>query len=389
MFYPPHILAVFFLLGCSTGTYSGVEATYRKKRTTVDGESVKTYSTAQAVGEKLAPGEKKSEFSYGPKFVPADFLFIFDNSVSMKKPLEDVRNGIESLSVAQWPPDSRIAVMNTLPADPSDLSKVHKDVTRYLGIESEPGFMNLISEAARQRFLNSADNVYGASYPDALCESEWFKPSDKSSEGKPCLSVAFQSPFSGVGVEAGLVALSQIVSKREQLFRKKSNVNVVFLSDTQDPGKENVPDVDILRHKYDKIKQKIIANSGVVGVKLHGITPSENCSTNEGKPSLKGYGTPYQDAIRASGGTWLDFCDITSRTGFRKDYKSVVEQIIANSLPDPVFVLPTAVSKVVRVVAAGEALPASSIFLSPDNKSVRVNGLNPGQDVRIEIVYIP
>ncbi len=59
MFYPPQILALFFLLGCSTGTYSSVETTYRNKRTTADGESVNTYSTAQAVGEKLAPGEKK------------------------------------------------------------------------------------------------------------------------------------------------------------------------------------------------------------------------------------------------------------------------------------------------------------------------------------------
>jgi hypothetical protein len=389
MFYPPQILAVFFLLGCSTGTYSSVETTYRNKKTAADGESVNTYSTAQAAGEKLAPGEKKSEFSFGPKPVPADFLFVFDNSVSMKTPLQDVRNGIGSLSVAQWPADSRIAVMSTLPADPNDLSKVHKDVGSYVGIESEPGFMNLVSEAARLKFLSTTGNVNGASYPDALCESEWFKPSDKSTAGKPCLSVSFQSPFAQVGVEAGLVALGQIVSKREQLFRKGSSVNVVFISDTQDPGKKDVPDVDILRPKFDKIKQDIIANSGVVGVKLHGVTPSESCTTQESSPSLRGSGTPYQDAIRASGGTWLDFCDITSSTGFRKDYKSVVEKILANSLPDPVFVLPTAVSKVVRVVAAGAALPESSIFLSPDNKSVRVNGLNPGQDVTIEIIYIP
>jgi len=227
----------------------------------------------------------------------------------------------------------------------------------------------------------------GNRLPEAMCRQEWFKPTDKSSSGKSCLSAAVQSPFTGVGVEAGLVAVSQILEKRKQLFRVGSNVHVVFVSDTQDPGRDpkdsaNVRALKDLRPTYTALKAKIVANSPVSGVKLHGVTPSPTCSAAENVAAR--LGIPYQDAIRASGGTWLDFCDGNSA---RTNYVPVAEQIVANTLPEPVFVLPEAVKKIESVEIAARAVALSQVTLVNGNSAVRIEGLNPSSDVAVVITY--
>jgi len=341
-----------------------------------------------ARGEPVAAGEKRASFSFGPKAAMADFLFVFDNSVSMRTSLDQLRAGFASLNTAAWPSDSRIAVMTTLPGDPSNLSTVHPTVKRYANIDLDPGFLNLVNEAGRRRFIDAAGTAADdkAGFAEQMCAADWFKPSDVNSAGKPCLSVAIQSPFRGVGVEAGLVALSQIVKKRAQLFRRGSNVNVVFVSDTQDPGK-NEPSVQQLRPTFAQLKPLIEQNTNVASVKLHGVTPSVGCTTNEGTPSLTdGRGLPYQTAIADSGGVWLDYCD---GAAIRSDYKPVAQQILAAALPEPVFVLPQTASKIVRVSVGGLVFPVDRIALSVDKKSVRLNGLSPTKDVTIEVIYQP
>lgn len=364
------------LAGCSDTGFEG-------------GSNPKTSaSNSKASAEALAVQETKATFSFGPKSTMADFLFIFDNSGSMNQSLNQLRSGFESLGGASWPADSRVAVMTTLPGDPRNLNQIHPDVNAYPNINLDPGFLNLVSEAARKKFINApGTTVKGKQgFTEEMCADEWFKPKDVSPQGRPCLSVAIQSPFEGVGVEAGLVALSQIVKKRPKLFRSGTNVNVVFVSDTQDPGKSS-PSVQALRPTYAELKPLIESNNTVAGIKLHGITPSENCQTGEGKPSAQtGRGLPYQDAIKASGGVWLDYCEGQQ---IRTNYKPVAEQILAAASPEPVFVLPSAASSVVRVVVAGSAYPAAQVVLLEDKKSVRLNGLKSNQDVSIEIFFTP
>lgn len=338
--------------------------------------------------EATALKETKSVFSFGPKSAMADFLFIFDNSGSMNQSLDQLRLGFASLEGARWPADSRIAVMTTLPGDPKNLNEIHPNVNKYPNINLDPGFLNLVSEAARKKFIEAPGTTSRGKqgFSEEMCAEEWFKPTDVSPQGRPCLSVAIQSPFEGVGVEAGLVALSQILKKRPNLFRSKTNVNVVFISDTQDPG-DNAPAVQAIRPTYAELKPLIESNSTVTGIKLHGITPSENCQTGEGRPSAQaGRGLPYQDAIKASGGMWLDYCE---GPAIRTNYKPVAEQILAAATPEPVFLLPNAAASIARVLVAGSVYPSSQFVLSEDKKSVRLSGLNLNQDVQIEIFYLP
>lgn len=343
-------------------------------------------SGSDSSAEELGQGRVKANFSYGPKSAKADFLFVFDNSSSMQDVVANMRLGFDSLGTAKWPADTLIAVMTTMPGNPSNLNDVHPAVDRYASIEKEPGFLSLMSETARTNFRN-ANSSMGSRLPEVMCLQEWFKPSDKSTSGKSCLSAAVQSAFTGVGVEAGLVAVSQILDKRKQLFRMNSNVHVVFVSDTQDPGRDpsdssKVRDLNGLRPTFATLKGKIIANSSVSGVKLHGVTPSPTCSAAENVAAR--LGTPYQDAIAASGGTWLDFCDGNNA---RTNYTPVAEQIVANTLPEPVFVLSENAKKVESVEVAGRAVPLSQVTLINDNRSVRIEGLSPSSDVAVSIIY--
>lgn len=343
--------------------------------------------TGESPVKELGQGKAKATFQYGPKSAKADFLFVFDNSVSMQDDLDNMKRGFESMGSAKWPSDTMIAVMTTMPGNPTNLNDVHPSVNRYASIEKEPGFLSLMSETARTSF-RTANRSMRARLSEPMCLQEWFKPSDKNSAGKSCLSAAIQSPFTGVGVEAGLVAVHQILDKRRQLFRTNSNAHIVFVSDTQDPGKDpagnaNVMALNNLRPTFEALKNKIMSNSSIAGVKLHGVTPSPNCSAAENVASR--LGTPYQDAIRASGGTWLDFCDGNSA---RSNYVPVAEQIVANTLPEPVFVLSEIVASIVKVEVSGQPLDRSRVTLLADKKSVRIDGLNPASDVEVAITYM-
>jgi hypothetical protein len=160
----------------------------------------------------------------------------------------------------------------------------------------------------------------------------------------------------------------------------------VFVSDTQDPG-DNKPAVQALRPTFAQLKPLIEQNSTVAGIKMHGVTPSIKCTTNEGTPSLTdGRGLPYQDAIAASGGVWLDYCD---GSAVRSDYKPVAQQILAGALSEPVFPLPKVASKIVRVVVDRAVFPADRVILSADKKTLRLNGLSASKDVSIEVIYLP
>jgi hypothetical protein len=404
------LTGLFLLAACNTSDFSNAPPSAPRSNKASGGEAVNgnasggngtsSKSSGEGVGdngtngpkggansvEELGQGRVKANFSYGPKSAKADFLFVFDNSSSMQDVVSDMRRGFDSLGAARWPADTMIAVMTTMPGNPSNLADVHPAVERYPSIEKEPGFLSLMSETARTNFRN-ANSEMGSRLPEPMCLQEWFKPSDKNSAGKTCLSAAVQSAFTGVGVEAGLVAVSQILDKRKQLFRVNSNVHVVFVSDTQDPGKDpssspSVSALNTLRPNFDALKSKVIANSSVSGVKLHGVTPSPTCSAAENVAAR--LGTPYQDAIRAGGGTWLDFCDGNLA---RTNYIPVAEQIVANTLPEPVFILPEAVKKIESVEVAGRSIALSQVTLTNGNTAVRIEGLSPSSDVAVVITY--
>jgi hypothetical protein len=338
--------------------------------------------------EPPAPGAARTEtFTYGPMAAKTDFLFVFDNSGSMRSVLSSVASGFEGLADAKWPADSRIAVMTTLPGDPSNLNQVHPAVSKYQGIELEPGFLNFISASAVTAFEAVVGRTTIAnSYPIPVCDKDWFLPPEKNATGVTCLRAALQSKFAGVGAEAGLTAVFQLVQKRPSAFRPNSHVQVVFVSDTQDPGKDSA-DLIAIRPNFQKLEKEFETRTSIAKLRIHGVVPGEGCTTNEGTTSARSLrGMPYQDAIRASGGVWLNFCDGSSP---RTNYDPVAEQILAGSLPDPVFSLGKAAAQITGIKVDGVEIPVTETTLDPDGSRVRLNDLAPSKDVKVEITYEP
>lgn len=79
---------------------------------------------------------------------------------------------------------------------------------------------------------------YVIHYPLVGCESKWFAPTQKDGSGNPCIAAAFQSKNSCTGTEAGILAFQQLLEKNKgkSIFRQGAIANVIFVSDTHDPG---------------------------------------------------------------------------------------------------------------------------------------------------------
>lgn len=218
-------------------------------------------------------------FISGPRAAKTDFLFIFDNSGSMRPALDSVARGFEGLRDARWPADSRIAVMTTLPGDPRNLNRVHLEVNEYTNIEREPGFLNFISAGAVRAFAAVVGRTtIETSYPIPVCNKDWFLPAERNTTGVSCLRAAFQSKFFGVGAEAGLTAVFQLVQKRAAAFRHNSHVQVVFVSDTQDPGKDS-SNLIAIRPTFQQLKAAFQRKTSIATLRIHGVVPGEGCRT--------------------------------------------------------------------------------------------------------------
>jgi hypothetical protein len=332
-------------------------------------------------------------FTFGPLSSKSDFLIVFDNSASMRGPAESVARGFESLAASKWPAGSRIGVMTTLPGNPANLNEVHPESNernRYLGMNKEPGFLNLISAVALKSFAAIAGSSFvDSQYPLAMCDKEWFLPEDKNSSGISCLRASFQSVFAGVGVEAGLTAALQMVTKNPSLFRTGAQVHVIFISDTQDPGDPNASELIRTRPDFEMLEAAFRKNSPIASLRIHGIVPDEKCITsNESfQQELAPDQLPYQQAIKASGGTWLNFCGEGGTV--RTDYAPVAAQIIESSVPEPIFQLQKPARSLVSVTVDGKLLSAADAKLDADGTRVRLSSIKPSVDVNIRIEYTP
>jgi hypothetical protein len=367
-------------------------------------DSSQTRSTAEANSEGKETGKEElpqdnintnltADFTYGPLTAQSDFLILFDNSSSMQGPAESVARGFESLAASKWPAGSRIGVMTTLPGNPADLNEVHPETTlknRYQGMEKEPGFLRLVSAAALRSFAAATESsLVESNYPLAICEKEWFLPEDKNSSGVSCLRASFQSVFAGVGVEAGLTAALQMATKNPSLFRPNAQVHVIFVSDTQDPGDANASELISSRPDYQKIEAAFRKNSPIASLKIHGIVPDEKCITSgeSFQLDIAPDKLPYQQAIKASGGTWLNFCGENGTV--RSDYTPVAAQIIEGSFPEAIFQLQRPARTLVSVAADGKILTSDQARLDADGTRVRLSSFRPSADVKITIVYEP
>lgn len=375
-------LIYFFLLvvvaACSDSQFQSSATSKSGQKKPASPEAVVAQNAPNA-GDEDVGGAKKATFRYGPKTVPNDVLFIFDNSVSMDSHLQNVKKGFESLVGADWFGDVRFGVMTTLPADPKNLNKPHPGVSTYKGIESEPGFLSLVSMKALTEFKKVAAADKQLAYAEPLCEQEWFRPEDRNPNGKRCLSVALQNPFHAVVCEAGMTALSQLVDKRGQVFRKGAFAQVVFVSDAQDPGCRNAQ-LQQIRPKPEDLRKKMTDKNVLLDLKFHGVIPVEKGGTTNETKNESTFGYPYNTLVKQNKGILLD---ITASS----DYSQFAKSLAKTSLPEPVFALSDVAKKITSVKVAGKELPAEKIQLSPDGKSVRLLGISPTEEVNIEILF--
>lgn len=333
---------------------------------------------SQANGEGVG-GKNSANFKYGPKSTPNDVLFIFDDSSSMGNDLAKVKAGFEKLAGTDWFGDSRIAVMTTLPGDPSNLSNVHPDVDKYSGIQFEPGFLSFVSSAAFDVYRTNGGKI--GAYPQPLCAEEWFAPGAVNSNGQRCLSVALQNPHHGVGCEAGMTALSQIHDKKGKIFRDGSFAQVVFVSDAQDPGCGSSA-LQNGRPSGEALRNKVIEKNKISGLKFHGVLAVEGGQLTDETQNGKTFGYPYNQLVKSTNGLLID---ITAST----DYSDFAKSLAKSALPEPVFPLPQKASKINGVKVAGQLIAPERVQLSADGLSVRIDGLDPKSDVEIVIGFTP
>lgn len=351
-------------------------------------------------------------FNYFFNVEAVDILFVMDDSVSMNSLLSNVISGFKSLSRSDFPDNTKMAV--TYMSPPKYFNGRPDFQTPWnIWADKTPGFMQLVNKASIEAFL-SYDNP---SFPDGSsdrqvflqgknnfkiegCDEGWFAPDEKNqpSDGKNpslCLEGAIQAPYFGTQVEAGTVSLMNLVSHfssnfKKPLFREGSSVNVIFISDTHDPGVGTLdsipscqgyyggPNAPEMMSDYASLKGLIVANNpGVEYLKFSAITrmPPENDSILEGVHTV---GTLPQDYtgshvnnepdcffsylpfVRESGGLAMH----VGNTNWNDLIKSLVKDFSTRRAPE--FRLSKKAKLIEEVIVDENALPPDGYVLSED-----------------------
>ncbi len=260
---------------------------------------------------------------------PTDVLFIVDESVSMKSVIDHVRQGFNSVDPNTFPSDTLLAVTNMAPAIVDSFWKPTFGRSFIVPaddyIVNQPGFLRLVTANSIANFKTKFAK-HSDSFTQLGCQQGWFRPTDVDADGINCLNGASQVALQGIGVEAGVVSLKELTlkytSEGQKLFRPGSIANIIFVSDTHDPGSGyyGKPNAPASIPTTTEILSAINANqpelagvvfSGVVPLpmasdpKLSGVnvlgnlpqTPEEESVSDEGT-----HGYSYLDFIRNSGG---------------------------------------------------------------------------------------
>lgn len=254
----------------------------------------------------------------GPTAV-ADYLFVLDESVSMIQILRQFRQGLRSLSrPGVFPRRARVAFMNMTPGDPEDLSQPHPAVRVTNNESLAPGFLHLVSEPRIRAFREASGARIQDRFPKEGCTS-WFAPDATNAQGEPCLLAHAQISFARTRAEAGLVALEQWLSLAEEPVRAGAAVNVIFISDTHDPGlpprklaRENPDDLALLEEQPDLAELESLLDLPVASFRLHAIAPESQCAEPFARQS-------YFEVAEASGGLIADVCTEVDYAGLVAD----------------------------------------------------------------------
>jgi len=311
-----------------------------------------------------AQGRRLEAFDWGAgaRNQVVDYVFVVDNSVSMRSVIGKVRKGFESLDTDAFPPETRIAVLSTLPADPDDLSRLHNAVPPKV-LRHDAGFGHFVSAKTIRR----AKRVkrLASSYPMEGCGDDgWFRPGETNAAGESCLVAHTQSTLMVAETEAGLTAFKQLLQRNEgQLtFRPGAAVNVVFVSDTHDPGVGARVAGDLLtdRPTAEELIELVDRDNVISSLRFHAIAPEVECVER-----WFHLGASYFDVADATGGATIDMCTA-------EDYRPILDQLFDDGARPikPVFALGSKAQSVESVTVDGIDTPFT---VHPSGRVVQVD----------------
>lgn len=343
-------------------------------------EEVSTSGTNAFSAYETASGARVESFYFGGEASNAvvDYVFVLDNSVSMKKVLKRVRKGFDSLEPDRWPADARIAVLSTLPHDLSDPEKLHASVapTAPEAID-DPGFTQLVSADSIAWQREHGDDKMRRRFKAKGC-GEWFAPDEVGPDGRKCIVAHTQISLGVVAAEAGLTALKQLLERNrgEAIFRPGASVNIVFVSDTHDPGVNGAAGKELLaaRPTPQQLVSLIEQDNSVSSVRFHAIAPQTECVEK-----WKAFGPAYFEAAEATGGARLDMCGTD-------DYRPILNAVLTDGAKPtkPVFALGASAETVHQVTVDGEPVK----WTLDGNGSVVVDVVpQPGTEQVVEVEY--
>lgn len=333
-------------------------------------------------------GERIDRFEVGGdrRSPLVDILFVLDPSISMGSVRDKVRAGFASLAddPTVWPDKVRIGVMMAIPTVETDKGRiVHRSVIRGNWSTRYPGTHALVDAQAIASFARPADEFcaeyastrdassdtrrfcqrpetwVGWLQPAGGCDS-WFRPDDIDGTGTSCLVAHTWIPELHTGVEAGLVTLDELAKDREAAwFRPGAVANVVFVSDTHDPGMpahhlEKTPARKRLLARsadLEGILQRLSERGTVAGLRLHAIAPATPC-VEPWSP----LGATYYEAAEMTGGYTVDICT-------EHDYAPLIRRIAQDgAVPTRgVFPLGSPAAEIVDVTVDGEPAEPSRV----------------------------
>ena len=321
-------------------------------------------------------GARQEIFELGADRAAAqvDWLFVLDTSSSMGEVVGRVRTAFAGLAEeGVFPANSRVAVLSTTPASAAGSGHLHPAARKTRGANWEPGFGHLVTRERIAAYRLHAKPEHALGFPADGCGA-WFAPTERNAADVACFLANTQIAGAAVRAEAGLTALGQWLASTPEPFRPGAAVNVIFVSDTHDPGTDHADAASLRaeRPTANALRQLAESAEPLAAFRLHAIAPATQCV--EAWPD----GPTYSDAAADSGGWTLDLCTAT-------DYRPLIRQIAQDgALPDqPAFRLGVPAQEVTGVRVGG--VP-TGFSVSGSGRTLVLDRM-PAQGVRVEVDY--
>ena len=214
---------------------------------------------------------------------PTQYLLVVDNSVSMRKYIENVVKGFEKIPESTFPDRSEIGVITTMNHEVGNPSKTHQGINWYEDIELEPGFLELVNKQSIETFKNSnAPSDRKNKFQLDGCSS-WIKPGEEKPKQRELYRSTPPNRIIPVGCEPGMHSFKQFMELRKNTFKVEIWYKL-FLSDEPGAGckredlKKSCPNLNQLKLATKK------NSAGIIDVRFHGVInddDSKGCNTRK------------------------------------------------------------------------------------------------------------